>query len=262
MDHARLATKSRGLHGGTGSVRVLVVLLCLAVGAPGARAQWQPEPRSAAFWVAGVGLVVGAIVVDADVRVFAASHQRRPLDRLATAVDPLGRQHYLVPSLVIAYLAPRFAGERAWADAALRVGLSYAAADGVESVLKPVIGRHRPDASGRPGRFHPFGAGGGWDSFPSGHTVHAFALAAAITQEAHRPWVAAVSYGAASVVGLQRMYTQAHWASDVVGSAVLATAVSLTTVHGLERNGLGRLLPPSRLRATVRPGAVGFSLSF
>jgi membrane-associated phospholipid phosphatase len=64
------------------------------------------------------------------------------------------------------------------------------------------------------------------------------ALATGIALEAHRPWATTLAFGVAGAVALQRVYTQAHWASDVVGSTVLAIGASATTIDWLAR---GRL---------------------
>lgn len=112
-----------------------------------------------------------------------------------------------------------------WAEASLRVGLGYAVSDGIEGILNPLVGRHRPLATGGAWRFHPGSAADASHSFPSGHTVHAVSLAAAISDEAQNRWVTAAS-------------------CDVLASAVLAIATSRTTVHWLADHGLWKILPP------------------
>src|SRR6185295_15691562 len=68
-------------------------------------------------------------------------------------------------------------------------------------------------------------------SFPSGHTTSAFAAAAAATAEAGYQWKAGkpiigpVLFGAASIVGLSRMYNNKHWASDVIVGAAIGSFV-------------------------------------
>ena len=74
-----------------------------------------------------------------------------------------------------------------------------------------------------------------WHSFPSGHVLRAMSLATGVAIKAHRPWASSVAYGLATVMGLQRIYTQQHWLSDVVAGTVLGVAASATTVHWRER---------------------------
>lgn len=223
-----------------------------------ARAQLTVEPRDARFWTASAALLVAGAALDERLRAEAAAHHDATLERVASAVDPLGRARYLLPALAVAVVAPRVANRRSLSNAALRVASGYVAADGLESVVKPLVGRHRPDSTGRPWRFRPLGRGGAWGSFPSAHTTHAFAIAAGISAEARRPWVSALCYATAGAVGAQRVYVRAHWASDVVGGAALAVAASRTTTIWLAH----RMPAGSATRVDVGPGSVGVRLLF
>lgn len=253
--------------------RVTAVAMAVIVAltpAPCAKAQLHVEPSAGRFWLAGLALTGAALALDERMREVVAHNQSPALDDLARNVDPFGRARYVVPSLVGAYVVPRLAGRHRFSDAVLRIGMGYAVTSGVVSVLKPAIGRHRPDARGDPSQFHGFSTGEVWHSLPSGHTSHAFAIAAGIADEARNPWVTGVAYGAASLVGIQRIYTSAHWTSDVVASSVLAISASTTTVRWLRRGGARSLPAPAdsathgatRWSLTVAPGRVVASRAF
>jgi membrane-associated phospholipid phosphatase len=215
--------------------RVACAMLLLPRSSP---AQLAIAPSDSRFWIAGIAATAGALLVDEPLREVAARNQTPSLDRIADDVDPFGRARYLVPALVAGAVVPRLVGATGVSSAVVRIGLGYAVADGIESVLKSAVGRHRPDSTGQPFRFRPAHLGDPWTSFPSAHATHAMALATGIALEAHRPWATALAFGVAGTVALQRVYTQAHWASDVVGSTVLAIGASATTVEWLARGGL------------------------
>ena len=109
---------------------------------------------------------------------------------------------------------------------------SVLASGAITLALKGAIGRARPlRAQDDPDHFKP-GRGfltSSLASFPSGHTSAAFAAATVLSTElsrlhpSKRRWLMAGSYGAATLVGLSRMYVNAHWASDVVAGAALGT---------------------------------------
>jgi membrane-associated phospholipid phosphatase len=56
------------------------------------------------------------------------------------------------------------------------------------------------------------------NSFPSGHTAHAF-LGAEIVRQEYGAWYGLGAYGVATLVGLGRVYNNRHWASDVIAGA-------------------------------------------
>jgi membrane-associated phospholipid phosphatase len=62
----------------------------------------------------------------------------------------------------------------------------------------------------------------GGDSFPSGHSMEAWALATVIAREyPHKPLVKIGMYSFATAVSLSRITSQRHYASDVlVGSSI------------------------------------------
>ncbi len=100
-------------------------------------------------------------------------------------------------------------------------------------VLKYAIGRQRPgEEDGSPFSFYPFnaskstfslgavfpGEGAQTSSFPSGHTMLAFALITPYAEEYHEPLL----YMIPAAVGVGRiMSPDGHWASDVVAGGFL-----------------------------------------
>lgn len=115
----------------------------------------------------------------------------------------------------------------------------------VDALLKGLGGRQRPCAadgvdhwSGPQGFFKRFDKGGGdlYDSFPSGHTAAAFALATVVSlRYRHSFWVGAASYSVAAAVGLSRMALDRHWLSDVVAGAAIGHLVARLIVRNHDR---------------------------
>ena len=108
-------------------------------------------------------------------------------------------------------------------------------------VLKGLIGRQRPYVT--PQNSHSFGFlrgfGGGdqFRSFPSGHSLAAFAAAAAVSSETSDWWpntrwiIGPVLFTGATLTGVSRMYDNKHWASDVIVGAGLGTFAGLKVVR-------------------------------
>ena len=109
------------------------------------------------------------------------------------------------------------------------------------NLLKGIVGRARPfvneDDPHTYQLFRGFSGGTDFRSFPSGHTIAAFAAASAVTSETKRWWpksvwyIGPVMYGGAAVVGWSRLFDNKHWASDVITGAAIGTFAGLKVVH-------------------------------
>jgi membrane-associated phospholipid phosphatase len=101
--------------------------------------------------------------------------------------------------------------------------------------LKQTFQRHRPN-SGDPYNTFDWRKGPGVNtSFPSAHTSNAFTTATVFaTMYGDHKWVPFLAYGFASLVGLSRIYDNAHWASDVMAGAAIGF-LSAKAMHGLYR---------------------------
>jgi membrane-associated phospholipid phosphatase len=176
------------------------------------------------------------LVFDERIRSAVLRHRSASLDRLTGAADILGTAGHIVPALVTTYVVARVANRQSFAAATLRVGLSYAAADAVEALLKPTVGRVRPYVGREPLTFQPFSVGDDFHSFPSAHVVHIASLASAAATEVDRPWFTALAAVAITYVGAQRVYRDQHWSSDVVASGLLGAEVARSTMTVLRRH--------------------------
>lgn len=94
-------------------------------------------------------------------------------------------------------------------------------------VLKPLIGRPRPDAAQLD--LEERARAGGLYSFPSNHAANSFAAVTAlqaITHEPH-PWFVALAVG----VAFSRVYLGVHYPLDVVGGAAVGWLVAWLTIR-------------------------------
>lgn len=92
----------------------------------------------------------------------------------------------------------------------------------VTGALKKRFQRYRP-STGKPFNTFDGDDGSGLNqSFPSAHTSNAFTTATIFaTVYKDKKWVAPFAYGMATMVGLSRIYDNAHWASDVMAGAAV-----------------------------------------
>jgi membrane-associated phospholipid phosphatase len=88
--------------------------------------------------------------------------------------------------------------------------------------IKHAFGRERPNAGEGPRAFFK-----GGQSFVSGDATPAFAAAAALSEAFDYHWWAAVpAYSLAVMTGVGRMGKDAHWASDILGSALVGAGTT------------------------------------
>ena len=166
------------------------------------------------------------------------------------------------------YVAGRLAKNHKLASLGLHGTEALLVGESVAYVIKNVVGRQRPYVGPRNSRSYGLLRGVNnrdYQSFPSGHTVAAFAAAAAVTAETSRndpssTWmVAPIMYGGAALAGVSRMYNNQHWASDVVIGAAIGTFAGLKIVrfHDSRPNsGVDRIF----LTATLVPAGDGHAL--
>jgi len=122
--------------------------------------------------------------------------------------------------------------------------------------IKYLTGRDRPDTGKDQYQFHgPSGPSN--SAFVSREATVAFAFASSISEVWHNPWVTWPSYIFAGAVAAQRVNSNRHWLSDVVGGAFLGHAVGKTFVHfHYRQDGEGRLQP------YITPDTVGMQVVF
>jgi membrane-associated phospholipid phosphatase len=88
--------------------------------------------------------------------------------------------------------------------------------------IKAAFGRKRPNAGDGPKAFFQ-----GGQSFVSGDTTPTFAAAATISEAFdYRWWAAVPAYSLAVMTGVGRMGKDAHWASDILGSALVGAGTT------------------------------------
>ena len=167
------------------------------------------------------------------------------------------------------YAVGRIAGNHIVSEVGLHATEALVMSAAATELVKGVAGRNRPylhRADGDDFVFMNGFTGGGFTSFPSGHTSAAFSLAAVVDAEGSMHWphaariVTPVTYGLASLVGLSRIYKDRHWMSDVAVGALVGEYSGLMVERFNRRhphNALERWLVPSAVVPERDTGAHG-----
>jgi membrane-associated phospholipid phosphatase len=214
---------------------------------PRQRVAGEPVIR---VWDAGAlaVLAAGTMLIDQRVRRAIARDTSVLPSVLVRAGDAFGNIVYVYPALAAGTLTGIALGSNVLKGVSWRALQSTALAGGAALVLKSAIGRRRPDvAPNTPFTFRPFAFKG--NSFPSGHTTIAFALATSLATETKGKWSDLLFFSGASLTGFSRINDDRHWLSDVVFGAAVGI-VSARVVHRWHRG------------FVVTPGGVAMSLTF
>ena len=200
---------------------------------------------------AGVGT---AFAFDQDIQRAVQRNRNSTVDSVFNAVTPFGAE-YAFGTLGAFYLGGAiFDDPRAKAVALDGASASLIASGLILYPLKYTVGRSRPSDNVGPYHFQPFS---GHDSFPSGHTTEAFAVATVIAEHYDSLWIKFTSYGLASMVGYARLNSNVHWASDVLTGAAIGTFVGHVVVHVNEKH--WRLSVQPVIGPTMRGAQLSFS---
>ena len=186
------------------------------------------------FGTAGVGTAAMS-TLDIDGRVFMQERQTPGRNDLANAAQQYGSGLNMIALSAGGYIAGLAFDSRWLRETSFLAGSAILMAGTVSTVTKIVVGRARPYMNQGHMTFRPFTFPvENYASFPSGHTIVAFAFSGVLAERIRNTWASIGLYGIAAACGISRMYTDEHWISDVVFGAIISVSVSHSLVRWFE----------------------------
>jgi len=282
---------ARGLRKGsmmsTRFLRALAICAILVVPAPTLAQTTAPAPHVPLFTVNDAYLagafIAGTLALRPVDEYFARrlqnkySQSSRFLQEVAVTFRTIAEPGAFIIGGTL-YIAGRASKQRDMADLGLHGTEAVVIGSVFAGVLKDAFGRARPfvhpptDSTGFNANDWQFGRGlkdgDKYRSFPSGHSVAAFAAAAAVVNETSRWWpdltwvIGPAMYGGAGLVGLSRMYNNRHWASDVMMGAAIGTFAGNKVVRYHHRTNPTNKFDRWLLGASVSQSASGSYSNF
>lgn len=196
---------------------------------------------------AGAGAAVGALFV-ADETIDGVARRQRSgfTDRVSSATTSFGgATGFRIPAVLL--VSGIFFADTNVRDMG-RDGLEACIFSGLLAKgVKNLAGRERPFETDGETTFRPLSSR---DSFPSGHTTQAFAIASVIAMRSSGWVVPTIVYTAATVVAFDRVNDRVHFASDAVAGAIIGTVTGRFLVARHRRQGTE---PPVRVQIEVAP---------
>ena len=180
----------------------------------------QQPVGNVTWWEATAALAGLAVLSLADkpVNTFFQDNANPTKNDIAQVLNYFGQPIVFVPATVIPIVVGLITHHQNITMSGVRIGSSLLLAGATTGVLKYTVGRYRPNETSTQYEFAPFS---GHDSWPSGHTTMAFALAASASYELHRTWATVGLYTLAAGTGWARMEQEKHWLTDVGGGLLI-----------------------------------------
>jgi membrane-associated phospholipid phosphatase len=190
-----------------------------------------PTRWDGADWWAAAGaggFAIGTTALDRSVRDSVQAHRSAKLDRFSRVFEHLGADYSFI--VLAGFEGYHFMADDRRSQAVFVDGLaaSLIASGFIVPALKYTVGRERPSDTANPYLFRPFT---NHNSFPSGHTTQAFAVATVIASHYPEWWVRVLAFGSAGLVGYCRIEQNAHFTSDVVVGALIGWSVGRSVVR-------------------------------
>jgi hypothetical protein len=206
----------------------------------------------------GAGLATVATTgLDIDARAFAQKHQTTGNNNLATAAEQYGNGFNMIGLSAGGYLAGLAFDNRWLRETSFLAGSAIIFSGTISTVAKLVVGRSRPYTGRGHMSFKPFSLPlVDVASFPSGHTIVAFAFSGVLAERIKNVWASIGLYGLAASCGISRIYTDEHWVSDVLFGSLISVWVSRELVRWFETGDDGS----SKSGLGIVPGAQSLTL--
>ncbi len=148
-------------------------------------------------------------------------HESPALTSISRAFSLAGAPACLLGMFSAGYLIGHFIHSDSARATFLLAGESLLITELLVQAGKIGIGRARPYTLEGPFSFNPITLQSQWQSFPSGHSAAAWAVATSLASRVKSSYLRATFFAIASGISLSRIFLDKHFASDVVGSALL-----------------------------------------
>jgi len=184
-------------------------------------------PRIAAGLIAGaVATTLAWLLLDAPMLAWAEGVQSDFTEDVIRIMNRFGGG--MNPVLIVAFflIAGVAYAQRRWVSYAIAMALAGLGAGIAGQIVKQLVGRARPELWLGPSHYAP----GSSTSFPSGHTLGAFALAGVLAFASPSRTFRAIALLLAVAVGISRILAFRHWMSDVTASAAVGLLAAWVAV--------------------------------
>ncbi|MFM2224250.1 MAG: hypothetical protein RJA07_452 [Bacteroidota bacterium] len=176
----------------------------------------------------GFGIVSSVLIIhqfDAEIKNVFQENRTDFSKKTANYFQMIGDGKICFPAMVGLYGVGLLTQNRKVQYTGLQAFKALVISGGVTGSIKYIAQRERPFQTDNINNFHFIWNSFSYNSFPSGHTSDAFAMASVIGYNIKNKYWQIPIYAIATGVGLSRIHDNKHWASDVVLGAAIGYCV-------------------------------------
>lgn len=191
-------------------------------------------------WAVLGGVLLGTsalTLIDQPVRTFWSTQDNRFLDRIERIGYHYGKPYTAVGITGGLYLSGMIFKSRWAKETGLILGTSIFSSSILMGFMKTAVGRARPQGETSDHlEFRPFNSSAAFHAFPSGHSSVAFGISLVLARRIDNVPLKIVFYSLAGTTAVSRMYTDAHWVSDIGFGGILAWFITDTVMERIQVN--------------------------
>lgn len=194
---------------------------------------WDKKDISRFVFVCGTGIMLYAI--DDGIQKMFLDDSSNTSDAAAKGITSFGNGGVLAGVIAALYAGGEISNNDSLRETALLSLESLLTSGIIVKGMKVIVGRARSGTGEPKNTFHPFSLKSSYNSFPSGHSSSAWAVASTIATQTEDTNIDLLVYSLASLVALSRVYMNKHWTSDVFIGSVIGYVVG-KKICALNRN--------------------------
>ncbi|MFA0963207.1 phosphatase PAP2 family protein [Roseivirga sp. BDSF3-8] len=196
--------------------------------------KWQGNDWARFGGTVGTAALMAA-TIDEPVHEFFQDNQTQTLDETETFLFPFGKPGPTYLFTAGLYSIGLVANNEWIRDTGVIITVTLTTAGLVQTAAKTAIGRARPSTGVGAWEYKPFDNRPGYHSLPSGHIIMILSSAYVLGRRIDYLPAKIAMYGLAGAVGLSRMYSSAHFPSDLFLGSILTIACAEASIRYVEK---------------------------
>ncbi len=177
-----------------------------------------------------LGITAGLFLADENITEYMRKHQSSSFSEFIKYPKLWGDGHYIIAGGSVLLLSGLIIKEPKITSLGIYIYEGFLYSGLYVTFVKFIFGRARPYTEEGSLSFHPFSTETANTSFYSGHTTEAFTLSSIIANYFKNTYISILAYTVSALTGIERVYNNKHWTSDVFLGAVTGIIIGKSII--------------------------------